>query len=143
MNNPESRKSLVEGLVAQDDGISETQLKEFRMNLEQSLESLELKAHSSRRATIRSLGVVTACYLVGFALQMIQNLAPLPFDLILPLWSFCTTAALITAVVIVVRYWSLHRPALERGRIDLQITMFGELQRQVSELNERLGGAGK
>ena len=36
-----------------------------------------------------------------------------------------------------VRYWYKHRPALERGRIDLQIAVFGELQRQMNQLSQR------
>ena len=143
MNNPESRKSLVEGLVAQDAGISETQLKEFRMNLEQSLESLEQKAHASRRATLRAVAAVVVCYIFGFALEMTQGFSPLPINIIAPIWSLCSFAALITTGVVVVRYWSKHRPALERGRTDLQIAMFGELQRQVSELSQRLNAPGK
>lgn len=143
MNNPESRKSLVEGLVAQDAGISETQLKEFRMNLEQSLESLEQKANSSRRATIRAIGAVVVCYIFGLALNSVQHVTPLPHAVIGPLWIFCTWGSLITSAVLVTRYWSRHRPALERGRTDLQIAMFGELQRQVSELSQRLNAPGK
>jgi ElaB/YqjD/DUF883 family membrane-anchored ribosome-binding protein len=49
-------KQQQDSLLAQDAGISDSQLKEFRMQLEQSLHALEQKARSSQRATIRAAG---------------------------------------------------------------------------------------
>ena len=50
---------------------------------------------------------------------------------------------LITASVVIVRYWHKHRPALERGRTDMQIAMFAELQQQISDLSQRVSGSPK
>lgn len=138
MTKSAPRRQLIEGLVAQDTGISDTHLQEFRMNLEQSLEQLETRAESSRRATIRSLIAVTICYIFGFALNSIQPFSSVPFEVIGPIWMLCTWASLITAAVIVGRYWYRHRPALERGRTDMQIAMFGELQRQIADLQNQI-----
>jgi len=131
-------KKLVEGLIAQDGGISESQFEEFRMNLAHSLESLERRAQSSRRATIRSLVAVIICYGFGHFLRMTQSSPPWPYEIIIPIWALCSWIALITAGVLVARYWYKHRPALERGRTDVQIAMFGELQRQIAQLAQRI-----
>lgn len=127
-----------EALIAQDAGLSNTQLKEFRMQLEQSLHALEQKARSSQRATIRAIGAVVLCWIAGLLLNMGQGFAPLPNHIVGPIWVACTWASLICVAVFGVRYWTQHRPALERGRIDLQIAMFQELQRQMTKLADRL-----
>jgi hypothetical protein len=132
----------VEELISQDAGISPSQLKEFHVQLEQSLEQLERQAQSSRRATLWAVAAVVVGYVFGLALQMTREFTPLPYNIIIPLWAVGTWIALIIAGVLGVRYWSIHRPALERGRIDLQIAMFGELQRQIAALNHRLGERG-
>ena len=49
-------------------------------------------------------------------------------------WMICTWAALVTAAIAATRYWTVHRPRLEKGRSDLQVAMFRELQRQISDL---------
>jgi hypothetical protein len=62
----------------------------------------------------------------------------LPVHVVGPIWVTCTWASLICLAVFGVRYWTQHRPALERGRIDLQIAMFNELQQQLARLAERI-----
>ena len=54
-----------------------------------------------------------------------------------------TWIALLGFVFSLIRYWTQHRPTLERARTDLQIAMFGELQREIAELRRDLerGGA--
>lgn len=143
MDRSEFNSSLVDGLIAQDTQISETQLKEFRMKLNQSLERLEQTAEASRTALIRSVGAVFVCYIFGFVFNLTREYSALPYHIIGPAWSICTNVALVTMTVIAVRYWSRHRPALERGRTDLQIAMFSELQRQVAELTQRVDSTGK
>ena len=110
------------------------------MNLERSLEKLERQAESSRRNAIRSVAAVLVCYVFAFLLNSYQALAPgvAPTYILAPLWSAITWIAMIAAVTILVRYWTRHRPALERGRTDLQIAMFAELQQQLAALNQRL-----
>ncbi len=141
MSNPESRRPLVEGLVSQDECISEPQLKEFRMDLEKSLASLEEKAQASRRLTIRSAGIVTLCYVLGFIMNVMHGFTT--YEFLAPIWSAVSSISIITCVVVAVRYWTQHRPALERGRIDLQIEMFGELQRQIAGLSSELKSQSK
>jgi hypothetical protein len=127
-------KQQQDSLLAQDAGISDSQLKEFRMQLEQSLHALEQKARSSQRATIRAAGALVLCWIASFILNMGQ----LPVHVVGPIWVTCTWASLICLAVFGVRYWTQHRPALERGRIDLQIAMFNELQQQLARLAERI-----
>lgn len=129
----------VDTLISQDRGISESQLQEFRMNLEKSLEKLERQAESSRKNAIRSVAAVLVCLVFAFLINSYQALAPAPNQILAPIWTACTWIAMITCATVLVRYWTKHRPALERGRMDLQIAMFGELQQQIAALNDRLG----
>lgn len=137
MANNDRAEEQRNNLINQDAGISQTQFEEFRMNLDQSLNAVEQRVQASRLATIRSVMAVVVCYLFGLVLQMTQQYTPFK-EIVLPLWALATNAALITAGVLVTRYWYKHRPALERERTDLQIAMFSELQRQLNQLNERL-----
>ncbi|MBI3866372.1 MAG: hypothetical protein HY290_31215 [Planctomycetia bacterium] len=128
----------VDRLIAADSGISESLLQELRMRLENSLDSLEETARSSRRNAMRSVVALCICTAGAFVLNTVEGLgSPVP-PAIGMAWVLATWAALISSIVIIARYWHTHRPALERGRTDLQIAMFGELQRQIAELNRRL-----
>jgi hypothetical protein len=42
--------------------------------------------------------------------------------------------AAITAAIAIARNWTVHHPSLDKGRIDLHLAMFEELQRQIAEL---------
>ncbi len=107
------------------------------MNLQQSLDSLEKQTRSSRAVVIGSVVVVIACYAFALVVNLTPTI-PWPHKILAPIWSTLTIVAMIAAAISAVRYWSRHRPALERGRIDLQIAMFGELQHQISQLAEKL-----
>lgn len=104
------------------------------MKIQQSLQSLDDNAHLSQRFTIRSIAAVVVCYLFGSAINIARPWLPDHGEILAVVWTICTWAALITAAVAVVRYWTIHRPKLEKGRIDLQVAMFQELQRQIEEL---------
>lgn len=108
------------------------------MNLEQSLSALEEQAQQSRRNTIRAIVAFILLQSIGVILQMMQDFSPLASKIAIPIWSVLTLISMIAVGVTVGRYWYKHRPALERGRLDLQITMFGELQNQIAELKARL-----
>lgn len=137
MSSQNPSHEYVDKLISQDAGISQSQLEEFRMQLELSVESLERQAHWTRRVLISALTTVVVCYAIG----MIVNLSPTvpwPHEFLMPLWSAVTIAAMITAGVSAARYWATRRPALERARTDLQLAMFRELQHQIIQLNDRL-----
>ena len=134
MVDRETKDSFTDRLIEQDTEISPTSLREQRMKIQQTLVSLDDKARSSQRFTIRSIAAVVVCYIFGFALNAAQPRLPGHGEVIAVVWMFCTWTALITAAVAITRYWTIHRPRLEKGRSDLQVAMFQELQRQISEL---------
>ena len=57
MTDHERRQLWMERLLAQDPEINDTRLKAFRMQLEQSLDSLEEKAKNARRRILIALAV--------------------------------------------------------------------------------------
>ncbi len=134
----------VEKLLAQDPDINDTQLKEFRMQLEQSIESLEEKSKRTRRRVLIGLAV----YLVGtvicysFVLFWIKpgpnDAAMLVKGLIYWLFLITTLAAAFTGIWAVALYVFKYAPQLNRARFDVQTSMMLELQQQVKQLHESM-----
>jgi hypothetical protein len=129
-------------LVDADAGISEAHLKEFRMGLELSVQSLERAAHDSQRNTIRFFFGLVTCYAIGFLMSAARIRPEGTGQALGALWVVVTWIALLGFVLSLVRYWTKHRPTLERARTDLQIAMFGELQREIAELRGELKRGG-
>lgn len=134
MVDREDHKSFAERLIEQDSGISESSMTEQSMKTHQTLTALDDKARASQRLTVRAIAAVVGCYICGFVLNGAQAWLPAYGEALLIVWTICTWVALITAAIVVTRYWTVHRPQLERGRIDLQVAMFQELQQQIAEL---------
>jgi len=128
------KKSLTDRLIEQDTGISQTSLMEQRMKIQQTLTSLDEKAQSSQRLAVRSIATVVVCYVFGFAFNVALRSLPNYGGVITVVLMICSWTALITAAVAITRYWTIYRPQIEKGRIDLQVAMYQELQRQISEL---------
>lgn len=125
-------------LLAADTAITDADLAAASARLAVAVQDLEAAADRSRRLVIRAWSATALCYLCGFVLTSLSALNSPPGDLVGGIWVVVTWAALITAVVSSVRYWCIHRPALERVRTDLQMAMFQELQRQLQILAARL-----
>lgn len=142
MTDKDRSGKLRKDLISQDTAIPDSRFEEFRMNLDQSLQKIEKRAESSRRATIRSIAANIVCYLAFYLSFMTRSHVP-HMESVTAVLAIGTWVALITAAVFITRYWAVHRPALERGRIDLQIAMFTELQRQMDQLVQRLDDQAK
>lgn len=106
------------------------------MKIETTVESLDQKARWSQRFTVRAIATVVVCQVFGLAFNVAGPWLT-HANVIAPIWSLCTLAAMVTAAVAVVRYWTVHRPQLEKGRVDLQVAMFQELNRQIAELRNQ------
>jgi len=130
-------KSFAAELMEQDAEISDSSLSEQRAKIQETLTALDERARVSQRFAAKSIAAVVACYLGGLAFYTASSLSIGPGPAIATVWQVCTWAAVITAAVSVTRYWTIHRPRLERGRIDLHVAMFQELQRQISELKDK------
>ena len=134
----------VKELLAQDPEINDTHLKEFRMKLEQSIESLEEKSKRTRRRILIALAV----YLMGMAICwffVVQwpDAAPNAGAAIvrsLVYWPFVITglAAALTGIWLVALYVFKYAPQLNRARFDVQTSMMLELQQQVKQLYETM-----
>jgi hypothetical protein len=131
-------KDPADRLVDADAGISESHLKEFRMGLERSVQSLERAAHDSQRNTIRFFFGLVACYAIGFLMSTARIRPEGAGQALGAVWVIATWIALLGFVFSLIRYWTQHRPTLERARTDLQIEMFSELQREIAALRGEL-----
>jgi hypothetical protein len=132
--NDDISRGPADRLVDTDAGISESHLKEFRMGLEQSVHTLEQTAYNSQRNTIRFFFGMIVCQAVAYLLTA-GGVSPRGPGVVLAVaWSAVSFGVLIGFIFSLVNYWTKHRPTLERARTDLQIAMFGELQREIAEL---------
>ena len=137
-----SHQQRVKQLVAQDPEINEKQMKEFRMQLEQTLELYEAKATQTRRRILIAWLVYMGAMLVNVAIPWHWRDATTDMRLIrlrewlfIPLGIF-TMAAMVIGVLLVLLYLFKYWPRLNRARFDLQKSMMLELQQQVKRLQE-------
>jgi hypothetical protein len=144
MSERDSHQLRVKNLLAQDQEINDTQLKEFRMQLEQSLESWEQKSQRTRRRILIALAVyfpaVIICQFLAalwtpaapnYAAAMVRGLIYWPFLI-------ATLAAGLTGIWLVALYVFKYTPRLNRARFEVQTSMALELQEQVKQLREEM-----
>ena len=144
MPEPDLRQLRVKKLLAQDPEINDTELKEFRMQLNQAIESLEQKSKRTRRRILTALAV----YLVGmvicwfFVVQWGDAAPNAEAGIVrgLVYWPFAITAlaAALTGIWLVALYVFKYAPQLNRARFDVQTSMMLELQQQVKQLQENM-----
>ena len=144
MPDRDLRQLRVKELLAQDPEINDTQLKEFRMQLDQLLESSEQKSKRTRRRILIALAV----YLVGmvicwFFVMLWHDAAPSPAAGTvrgLIYWPFliAAVAAALTGIWQVALYVFKYAPQVSRARFDVQTSMMLELQQQVKQLHENM-----
>jgi ABC-type multidrug transport system fused ATPase/permease subunit len=134
----------VKQLLAQDPEINDKQMKEFRMQLEQALESSEAKA----KQTLRRILIALAIYVGGtfgyfFYLANWGDATPNPTAnfvrqvILIPLVVVSLAAAVI-GILLVIQFLFKYWPRLNRARFDLQISMLQELQQQLKQLRENI-----
>ena len=138
------RQLRVKKLLAQDPEINDTQLKEFRMQLNQSLESWEQKSKRTCRRILIALAVYLAGMVICWLFVMLgRDAAPnaeagLVRGLIYGLSAIAALAAALTGIWLVALYVFKYAPQLNRARFDVQTSMMLELQQQVKQLHENM-----
>lgn len=141
MTEHKPKPESIDNLISQDSGINESQMKEFQMELKQSITDLEAKVLSSKKTIVRLIVLYAIFMVFGFAMNAGQSVVGSAYiEVILGVWVTTCWGILIAFFVIATRYWINHRPALENKRAELQIAMFEELQQQMAALKERLNG---
>ena len=138
------RQLRIKRLLAQDPEINDIHLEEFRMKLDQSIESLEQKSKKTRRRILIALAVYLAgMFICWFFVVLWRDAAPnaaagLVRGLIY--WPFAITgvAAALTGIWLVALYVFKYAPQLNRARFDVQTSMMLELQQQVKQLHENM-----
>jgi hypothetical protein len=131
-------------LVAQDPGINVTQMKEFHMQLEQSLESWEEKAKKTRRRVLIALAVYLAGMIICWFLAVLwtpaaPNYASAVVRAVV-YWPFAISGlvAALTGIWLVALYVFKYAPRLNRARFDVHTSMMLELQQQMKQLYESM-----
>ena len=151
MSNDKSRKTFSELLVDQDEPISESQFKEYRMHLEQKLTAAK---RSERRVRITAIIAWLVAILLPLGVVVIDRfgrgmfLLP-PIRLALPVEVHAVQGTIgnvlgvfymvtiFVAWLIVLVYLIKSRPAFHRARDEYQAALLADLQRQVTELKRQ------
>ena len=144
MSERDLHHQRVKQLVAQDPEINEQQMKEFRMQLEQTLESSEAKA----KQTVRRILIAWLIYLGGTLSYMFyltnwgnanrSATAETVGEYIVGPLFIASLAAMVIGVLLLVLYLVKYGPRLSRARFDLQTSMMLDLQQQVKQLRENM-----
>ena len=144
MSDRDLHHQRVKQLVAQDPEINEQQMKEFRMQLEQTLESSEAKAKQTRRRIL----IAWLVYLGGMFSYMFymtnwgnanrSATAEAVGEYIVGPLFIASLAAMVIGVLLLVLYLIKYGPRLSRARFDLQTSMMLDLQQQVKQLRENV-----
>lgn len=152
MAENESHRERVKKLLAQDHEINDTQLKEFRMNLEASLMSWESKAARVRRgimiAVVTYAASIVVMMLSGAGQNRLLNLAPnaaaargwfaTAYQFLMAGGIVAGWLSIIVGTWLLVTYLYRYAPALKRARFDAHSVMILELQQQVEQLRREL-----
>lgn len=125
-------------LIEQDPTISSSSIEEQSMKIQQTVEQLDLKARASQRFAIRSIAIVVLCYLIGMVFNALRSEGIAASPAFAMAWLICSWAALFAAAFSLTRYWTIHRPRLEKSRSNLQVALFQELQQQINELRQEI-----
>ena len=138
------RQLWVKKLLAQDPEINDTQLKEFRMQLDQLLESCEQKSKRTRRRILIALAVYLAGMVVCWFLRVLwHDAAPnaaagLARGLVYWPFIIAALAAALAGIWLLALYVFKYAPQLNRARFEVQTSMMLELQQQVKQLHENM-----
>ena len=122
---------LVENLLSQDPDLTQDALRRQRMELELKLEETEEFAKKVRRASLIGVGITVAFWI---------GILPFEFFRLGAIhWARVTyvvlgNLSLLTTGVLLTLYWHKYRPAIDRQRVDLQMTMLRDMQQQIEEI---------
>ena len=138
-----SRRQRIEKLLAQDPNINDSQLEEFRRQLNESIELFEQKSKRTRRRILIAMAVYLAAMVIcSFFVVLWQDAAPnatagiLRGIVYLPFAVSALVAAL-TGIWLAALYVFKYTPQIDRARFDVQTSMMLELQQQLHENLER------
>jgi TRAP-type C4-dicarboxylate transport system permease small subunit len=145
MPDRDLRQMRVKNLLAQDPEINDTQLKEFRMQLDRLLESCEERSKRTRRRILIALAVYLAAMVICWSFRILVGNAAAPnataglaMGLIYLPFLIAGLAAALIGIWLVALYVFKYAPQLSRARFDVQTSMMLELQQQVKQLHENM-----
>jgi hypothetical protein len=144
MADRDLHRQRVQRLLAQDQEINDTQLKEFRMQLEQNLQSWEISSQKVRRVLVRVIALFVFLYLIGvFFIPMFQvgqremkDVMRSIYTAVIGGWFVAMILTFAVGLWMLVLYLYKYAPALKRARFDTQTAMILELQQQVEQLRQ-------
>lgn len=139
MPNSDPARERRDNLLKQDEGLNEETLRNERMTLAQTLETLEERAWKLQRASYVGLAVVIVCVLAILPMEAFHWRQIL---WVAVLWGVIGYGAFLVTVVLLVIDWFQYRPAIERKRSKLQTTLLIDLQRQIAEVRAELDRRG-
>ena len=135
MPDSDQARQRRDNLLKQDAGLTEETLRNERMTLQQTLETLEDRAWKIQRASYIGLAVVIVCVL---AILPMEAFRWRQIFWVVVVWAMIGYGAFFTTLVLLVIDWFRYRPAIERKRSKLHTSLLLDLQRQVTEVRAEL-----
>jgi hypothetical protein len=136
MADEHDRRQQVENLVSQDPHINDTNMGDFRMQLEQNLADWERRG--SRMWRILCISAIAYMLEMAFALLYLNRIPAenqrywfLPFMIV-------GWATFIAGIYSLIVYVGKYAPAIRKLRYDIQSAMIAELQQQVVALRDEI-----
>ncbi len=131
----------LEDLLSQDSRVVSFPFEEFRMNLQVSIQELELKARKVRIASYWGLAATIVCMLS--ILPVIALRLDNGQEWVGRAWAICGQIAFWTTGILAYLYTYKYKPAIDRAKNDLQTTILAQLQSQVAELSRKIDAQSK
>lgn len=148
MPEHDSHRQRVQKLLAQDQEINKTQMKEFLVQLERSLESWDTTAKRIRRRILIAVAVYAAAmFLHAFFVVAHNSVRNGPFAIMygVLLWGNLVTlfGSFFIGIWLIALYFFKYSPGLKRAQFDVHTAMMLELQQQVQQLRQDMNARGK
>ena len=140
MPDQQSHGELVNELLSQDKGISESQFEEVRMKIEQTLNKAEQKIRRMRQAIYIAFCVLLVSYT---AILPIQIYGAFSSKLVFAIWSNILWGSLFCIFVFSLLIFVKYRPIISQAQNEIQTMILSDLQRQIAELAKGLDKGGK
>jgi len=133
MAEEKERQKQVDNLLAQDTNINDSEMREFRMQLEAALADLEQRGERLRKIAIRALLVYLA-----IAVILIVGQPPGAASIVAGILALLATVAMVVGGYATIIYIGKVAPTIRRLQLDSQNATIAELQQQVAALQMEL-----
>jgi hypothetical protein len=149
----DSHRPLMDRLLEQETRVSESQLHEYRRNLDRELARASCRERRMRTVTLGMavvvlLGipifiVVRSTCASGWPVQHLLDRFPTAGAIVFSVLVACYLACVVCVIPFLLLYFLQYRRRLQQSQQEQTLAILAELQRQIAELRERMPPSAK